>query len=222
MRTAKRIRLPILLLALLCAAAAHADSRYAVTLDTTPLVGQGQFTLDFQFLDGTGLADDLNNNAVALSSFAFGGGSALGAGIGIGGASGDPLSGVRLRDSSFFNAFLQDFRPGALLSFDVSVTNVFNPSAVPDLFTLAILDSAGLELPTAGDADEFLAISLEGGVAPVVTVAASRLGAPFQIGPPAIVPSVPEPSSGTLLLAGMALGSLRRRCLRAGRELACS
>lgn len=210
-----RFPLTIFLLELLCMVPAYAESTYTVTFDTTPLVGNGQFTLDFQFFDGTGLPGDLNNNAVALSNFSFGGGSALGGGIAVGGASGSLLTGVTLHDTSFLNEYLEDFQPGSLLKFDVSVTNVFDPSGIPDLFTMAILDSSGFELPTTGFANEFLAISLEGGTAPVVTTAGSAPGSEFQIAAPSVQPGqpvtpVPEPSSWVLLLTGTALTGVWR------------
>lgn len=181
-----RLRLAFLLLGLLCVVRAHAGSTFTVTVDTTPLVGIGPFTLDIQFIDGTGLPGDLNNNTITLGNFSFGGGSAVGGGTAVGGASGSLPAGITLHDTSFFNEYLQDFQPGTLLKFDVSVTNVFNPSGIPDLFTVAILDSSGIELPTTGFANEFVAISLEGGAAPVVTAAGSTPGSQFQIAVPSV------------------------------------
>src|SRR5262245_40027153 len=90
----RKFPLAILLLALMCLAPVYADSMYTVTLDTTPLIGSGNFKLDFQFFDGTGLAGDLNNNTITLSNFSFSGGSALGVGTVLGGASGSLNTGV--------------------------------------------------------------------------------------------------------------------------------
>jgi hypothetical protein len=203
-------KFPAIVLALVCLPLAHADMLYTVTFNTASLAGNGPFTLDFQFFDGTGIAGDLNNNSVTLTNFAFGGGTALGGGVALGGASGSLSSGVLLHDTVFFNDYSEDFTPGTLLKFDLAITNVFNPSGTPDLFTMAILDSQGFEIPTTGFADEFLAFSLEGGVGPVITTANSAPGAAFSISAPVVTanaPSaVPEPSSWILLLSAAALG----------------
>src|SRR5579859_8130563 len=89
-----------------------ASTMFAVTLDTSPLIGHpaGPFSLNFQFTDGQGTGDA--NNTVTLSSFAFGGGSAAGGPSLTGGASGSLGSGVVLTDSAFFNAFTEGFTPG--------------------------------------------------------------------------------------------------------------
>ena len=188
------------------ASAAKADV-YAVTLNTSPLVGNGSFMLDLQFLDGSGLPIDLNNNVVTLTGFTFGaGGGALGAGTATGGASGSLTAGVTLKDTAFFNEYIENFTPGPLLSFTLDTTNNLDPGGTPDLFTLAILDSSGNELPTTGPASEFLDVALTGGAAAKVTTYGSAPGSTFSLGAPVVVnqnPSpVPEPSTLTLLLAG--------------------
>ncbi len=211
----------ILVFALACLPPAHAGILYTVTLNTTALIGSAPFTLDFQFLDGTGLAGDLNDNTVSLTNFSFGGGTGLGGGSALGGASGSLSSGVLLHDTAFFNDYSEDFTPGTLLKFDVSITNVFNPSGIPDLFTLAILDNLGFEIPTTGFADEFFAFSLEGGSPPVVTTAGSAPGAEFSIEAPLVAAAgaVPEPSSLILLLSGVVVGMGVRRWRRDGSRL---
>src|SRR5579859_8205239 len=139
----------VLAFALWLAPFAEADILYTFTMNTTPLVGHGPFSLDFQFLDGSGSPSDLNNNTVKLTNFAFGaGGSPSGGGTGTGGASGSLASGVTLKDTGFFNEYFENFTPGTLLSFAIDTTNVADPGGTPDLFTLAILDSVGNELPT--------------------------------------------------------------------------
>lgn len=159
----KRNLLLQLPLAFALASAAKADI-YTVTLNTSPLTGNGPFKLDLQFLDGSGTPGDLNNNVVTLTSFAFGaGGSALGSGTATGGASGGLTAGVTLKDTVFFNEYIENFTPGSLLSFTLNTTNNADPGGTPDLFTLAILDSLGSELPTTGPAEEFLDIALTSG-----------------------------------------------------------
>jgi hypothetical protein len=200
---------PIALLALtfLVPPMAEADAVYAFSMNTSPLIGNGVFTLDFQFVDGTGLPADLNNNTVTLSNFAFGGGSPSGGGTATGGASGSLASGVVLTDAQFFNEYYENFTPGTTLAFTIDTTNVLNPSGTPDLFTVAILDSMGNELPTSGMADEFFDLTLIGGPSPQAAVFGSAPGSTFPLGPPAVQPqnTVPEPKTYCQLLAGLIL-----------------
>src|SRR5260370_28684447 len=103
---------------LLSASICRAGVVYDVSLNTSPLIGHaaGPFSLGFQLNDGSG-AGDANNTAI-LSAFQFGvGGSALGTPVLAGGATGSLASGVTITDSSFFNAFSQQFNPGSLLQF---------------------------------------------------------------------------------------------------------
>lgn len=121
---------------------------YAVTLNTSTLIGHpaGPFSLAFQLTDGSTLGDV--NNVVTLSSFAFSEGSAVGAGTTFGGTSGSISSGVSITDSSFLNFFIQQFNPGGQVSFTVSVTNNMDAGGMPDQFSFSILDRSGQELPT--------------------------------------------------------------------------
>jgi len=193
---------------------AQADITYTFSLDTTPLIGHGTFMVDLQFLDGSGLPGDLNNNTVKLTSFAFGGGSASGGGTAAGGASGSLASGVMLKDTAFFNEYLESFTPGTLLAFTIVTTNVLDGGGTPDLFTLAILDHNGIELPTNGSADEFLDVTLAGGANPQVETFGSAPGGAFSLAAPDVQPfspaAVPEPSTcAELLTAMLGVGVLR-------------
>ncbi len=185
-------------------------------MDTTALVGNGPFTLDLQFFDGSGAPGDLNNNTVTLTDFAFGSGSASGGGAATGGASGSLATGVTLQDLEFFNEYYEDFTPGNTLSFSIDTTNVADPGGTPDLFTVAILDSMGNELPTTGGSNEFLDVSLAGGVAPVIATYGSAPGSQYSLVAPVVLaqsqgPSpVPEPSAFGALLAGMVALSIAR------------
>lgn len=209
--------------ALCLTAIAKADTTYTFTMNTSPLAGNGQFSLDFQFLDSTGLPADLNNNTVKLTGFAFGaGGSASGGGSTTGGASGSLASGVTLTDAAFFNELVAGFTPGSQLSFNIDTTNVLDSSGTPDLFTVAILDSHGNELPTAGFASEFLDVTLAGGASPQVSAFGSAPGGTFSLAAPVVQPATtmpaPEPSALWLLVSAlMALGpaySARRGILQ--------
>jgi|SRR5215472_15331673 len=204
-------------LALSLASLAQADTAYTFTMNTGALVGNGPFTLDLQFLDGSGLPIDLNNNTVALTNFSFGaGGSASGGGTATGGASGSLGSGVVQKDTTFFNEYFEDFTPGTLLSFSIDTTNVLDPGGTPDLLTVAILDNLGNELPTTGPASEFLDLSLAGGTAPQVATFGSAPGSAYSLAAPVVqiqtAPSVPEPTSGwglLTLIAGLSAASYR-------------
>lgn len=208
--------IPLLALALWAAHSANADSVYTFTMDTTALVGNGPFTLDLQFFDGSGAPGDLNNNTVTLTDFAFGSGSPSGGGTATGGASGSLATGVTLQDMEFFNEYYEDFTPGNTLSFSIDTTNVADPGGTPDLFTVAILDNMGNELPTNGGADEFLDVSLAGGANPQVSAFDSAPGSEFALSAPIVElqsqnPStVPEPSAFGALLAGMVALSIAR------------
>jgi hypothetical protein len=200
--------IPVLALALWAVQPASADTVYTVTMDTSALVGNGPFTLDLQFLDGSGLPIDLNNNTVTLTNFAFGaGGSPSGGGTATGGASGSLASGVTLKDTAFFNEYFENFTPGALLSFTIDTTNGPDPGGTPDLFTLAILNSLGNELPATGPAGEFLDVSLVGGANPQVSTYGSAAGSAFSLAAPVVQSQspapVPEPSSYWELLTGI-------------------
>lgn len=73
---------------------ARADLVYTFSLNTAPLIGSGPFTLDLQFLDGSGSPSDLNNNTVSLTNFAFGaGGSPSGGGTAAEGCHWQPFIG---------------------------------------------------------------------------------------------------------------------------------
>jgi len=105
----------------LTAATAKADGdSFNVTVNTSAL--SGTQTIVFGITDGDGVAD----NNLALSGFAFGGGSAEGLANYIGtGISGDLSSPIDLDDSGFSALFYQQFDPGSLLSFSLDTTNIY-------------------------------------------------------------------------------------------------
>lgn len=209
----KKTNFGLLALALCLTPSGKADIIYTFSMNTAPLVGNGPFALDLQFLDGSGLPIDLNNNTVALTNFAFGaGGSPSGGGTATGGASGSLASGVTLKDTAFFNEYFENFTPGPLLSFTIDTTNVADPGGTPDLLTVAILDSMGNELPTTGPASEFVDVSLAGGANPQLSTFSSP---PFSLAAPTVQPAgpatVPEPSSQWELVSVLiGLGFVRR------------
>ncbi len=209
----KKANFGLLALAICLTPFGKADTVYNFSMNTTPLVGNGPFALDLQFLDGSGTGDA--NNTVTLTSFAFGGGGPSGGGTATGGASGSFALGVTLQDTSFFNEYFENFTPGTLLSFTIDTTNVPDSGGTPDLFTIALLDSSGNELPTTGPASEFVDLSLAGGANPQVSTFSSAPGSAFSLAAPTVQSGspapVPEPSSyWELLTALLALGFGRK------------
>jgi hypothetical protein len=184
---------------LLTGSPAEATPIFHVTINTLPLAGL-DVALDLQLIEG----DGVQNNAVTLSAFDFGSGGASGVPTLVGGAAGTVATAVTLSDTDFFNAFVQPFVAGAVLSFDLMFTTNSVPGAFfPDRFTLAILDANGAEIPTLGFADEFLGIDF------MPPFSIERYGTDpaetnIDIAPPLVQP-VPEPAGW--LLVGSALFS---------------
>jgi hypothetical protein len=215
--------------ALLSAPAARADFHYNVQMNTSSLIGHvaGPFSLDFQLIDGDGVA----NNTVTLTNFVFGGGSPSGAPTLSGGASGDLSSAVALTDTTFLNEFTQGFTPGNTLSFSLTTTNAFAGSGVPDAFSFAILDRTGAELPTASPSGAFLQSDFGGLGGPTVqTFASDPNTAPAGGGSALTIPAptvqivganaAPEPTPAALLGAtALPLLGLLRRTARQRRPL---
>lgn len=130
-------------------------------LNTSSIVGLGTFSLAFQLVDGSGTGDA--DNTVNLSNLNFSGGSASGAAMLFGGATGSVASGLSLTNSSpLFNAAVQGFVPGQQLTFDATFTNNAD-TPFSDLFLLSILDPGGNGIPTFDTAnDSFLTVTLNG------------------------------------------------------------
>jgi hypothetical protein len=196
-----------------------------VTVDTTSLATQlappAPFSLEFQFIDGDGTA----NNTATLSNFSFGpGGAAVGtptyncssgSGAACSGIGGDLSGTVTLSDSSdFFNEFIQAFTPSASapLSFLLDLTTNLEPGT-PDAFSLAIFDSSGTGIPTS-----FFDVFLQIDITSPLTIATypsdatqSPPGCPTCPGidiPAPVVRSAAIPEPGTLLLLAIGLTGL--------------
>jgi len=206
------IRITVLLLA----TAAVSFGGTVFTLNTTALESSaaGPFTLDFQFIDGSGFGD--GNNTVTLSDFDFGGGSVdttpafVTGGVNV---STGPL-GVTLTDSSFLNEVQFSLTPGSSLSFLFDSTS--NPdTGAPDTFTFAIDDGSGLEISTTNPSgfDSFVEVDLPSDSSGAsTTLSSSAPGASVTLSAPTSGPtsSVPEPSA-FLPLAAAALWAVRRK-----------
>lgn len=196
---------------LLFASAAFADS-ITVTLATASLMTKaaaGPYTLDFQFIDGSGLGD--SDNTVTLSNFLVTGGS-IGSPSSITGGvttKTSPFS-ITMTDSSFFNEAQVPYTPGATLSFEATYTTNADPVA-PDSFTFAILNGSGNEIPTNNPNfnDAFLEVDLPTTSASTSTTASSSSDG--TIPAPVVLPlglppvTTPEPASVLLILAAIPL-----------------
>ncbi|MCZ2151160.1 MAG: NF038129 family PEP-CTERM protein [Bryobacterales bacterium] len=207
--------IPLILFSLLLPPTLQADIIYSVSLNTTALPSGGTFYLDFQFFDGSGLPSDLNNNSVAISNLALGGGATTGTPAFTGGGAGDASAGFTLNDTQFFNEVLQAFHPGSFLTFQVALTTAIDPGGTPDQLSFAILDSTLLELPTNGVANELLSITLNG-TPPTVATYGTASGSPYSIAAPSVQQTdIPEPGGTGALLTAVLVGFLLAKRVRA-------
>jgi len=190
--------------------ACQADVTFQVQVNTAPLIGHpaAPFAINFQLNDGSGTND--GNNTATISGFTFGGGGPAGVPILTGGASGDLSSVVTLTDSTFFNDFVQDFTPGASLAFTVDLTTNTDAGPTPDLFSFAILDGSGFEIPTTSPIGGFVIVDITG-PNPTIQSYSSDATTPVPPGDPVDIPAptitvanttpIPEPSSALVFLA---------------------
>ncbi len=146
---------------------------YNVSLDTSSLIGNlsAPFYLDFQMTDGSG--DNYGNNTATVSDFQFGGGHAVGSATPTGDASGDVATGITLADTDFWNDIYQEFVPGSVLSFLVTLNNSLETGPAPDMFSFSILDSSIFPIWTKADdlSDSLLQITLNGEDPTILTFA---------------------------------------------------
>jgi hypothetical protein len=201
--------------------AANASIVAEILLDTSPLMSHaaGPFSLSFQLSDGSGMND--GNNTAMLNGFQFQTGGPAGSPMLFGGASGSLGAGVTLTDNDFFNAFVQQFTPGATLRFFLELsTNV--DAGVPDQFSFAILDSSGAEIPTKGlgevGSDALLLIDTDSAAPAIRTFGADELRFPAAGGDPIEMEApqvIPEPGSILLMSAGLGLLVTTNRFRRA-------
>lgn len=187
----------------LTAATARADGvSVNVTVNSSTL--SGTQTIVFGITDGDGVAD----NNLALSGFAFGGGSAEGSASYIGsGISGDLSSTIDMDDSGFSALFTQQFDAGAALSFTLTTTDNF-AGGTPDAFAMYICDAT---LSTCYSDDTgtgaMLVLNLAGGTltpSGFILNGASEQGLAAPVVTAATTTTVPEPTSLLLLPIGLA------------------
>jgi hypothetical protein len=199
----------VLLLALFSATRGQAQS-FTISLDTSSLAAMsGQtFTIDFQFIDGSIFGGDANNSAT-IDQFDFGGGGPIpGTESLSGGASGSLTSTVRIVDSDFFNEFTQDFVPGNLLQFRVTLTDNIGvgedptQGGTPDQFSFALLDNGAEISSDPSGALVGAGITPSGPVVTMSPPAAAYGPLPITVAP------TPEPSGAVALVGGIGAGWL--------------
>ena len=200
-------------LSLTCAPACHAILLFDVSLDTSPLIGEGPFFADFQLNDGSGSGD--TNNTASLRNIDLGGGSLGSIAISNGGATGSLTSTMMLTDSAFLNEFTQQFNAGFTLTFNVSLTTNVDRGPTPDAFSFAILDNMLAPLPTSGLGDALLLININSSNPSIETFGTTPEG-PFALSAPRVrnaATSIPDTGSsiGLLSLGLLGLGALRRK-----------
>lgn len=166
-------------------------------IDTSSLMGLGEFSFDAILIDGDGAP----NTTITIDALDLGGGSAVGGATLGGGASGSLGGGISLSDALFFTSFTQLFLPGSFLRFQLDVVTTASGVPAPDGFQFSILDAAGIPVATL-DPSGLDAVIL-GDLAAGATVLQSF---PLQ------TTAVPEPTS--LLLFGGGLAAVAARAWR--------
>jgi len=205
----------VLILLMSLSGFALADA-FDVFVPTSGLTAGGQFTLDFNLIDGSGPG----NTSVTISNFNFdsaGGGGAAGSASLFGSASGDASTGFSLSDTVFGEA-QQAFNPGQFLSFDIFTAAGVDAGGVPDVFTFAILE---LVTDPSGQTNSLVTLSFDAANPTLTTASATNFlvsdgNGGFTVGnkvngvSPAVTP-VPEPASLFLLGGGASLLLASRR-----------
>src|SRR3954469_23999432 len=156
MRTSVRTFAAVLSILLVTGLRAQAATAISFTLDTASLVSHpaGPFSLVFSLRDGSGIGD--GNNSVTVSQVDVGGGVLIGPPTLFGCATGSLAESVVLTDTSVLNFVVQQFTPGASLTFTI-VVPAFNEEEgeIPDGIAFAILDSSGTPVPTTAPAGDY-------------------------------------------------------------------
>jgi len=166
--------------------AAHANSEYDVTINTSTLIGTGA-TLTYDFIAGGGT----QSNSVAISNFSTDG-TLVPGGVNSGSVSGSLAGTAMLTTASFFNELQQGITLGSTISFQVDLTtNAPTGGSLPDTLSLFLLDpTASYSLtgtPDPSGSDSLVTVQVDGtdggglggysGSGPTVPVTVTAVGA---------------------------------------------
>jgi hypothetical protein len=189
---------------------------YHVTMDTSQLQGHtaGPFSLQFTFIDGSGLGD--SNGAVIVTNFNFGAGGDVEGASDDDNSGGDLTSFVTLTDDTPECDFSEQFDAGTNLTFDLYATLSLDAGLLSDEFQIAILDSESQRIPTLDTNDEDVLVRLTTsngfsitvetyGTDPAVNPVAS--GPPVSFGPLVLLDGTAPPGPPTLNITLNADGS---------------
>ena len=113
-----------------------------VTIDTSSLTGTPA-QLAFDLIDGDGVA---NNMATLVSFNRDGSPASLDPGLIVGDVMGNLPGPVAIKDTFFFNEYLQPLILGSFITFSVELTENYTGGLFPDQFSFFILDEFG-DLP---------------------------------------------------------------------------
>lgn len=159
LRSPRLLVCALLLVVAYCAAPQNVSAQ-SVGVNTSTMLMDGSFftagTTYYAAFQLTG--GGTNNNSAALSSFNFGGGSALPRAVGdqtdptftLGpnpldsngiGQAGATL-GLTITPADAFSLYSQMFTAGSSFSFNLALTNNFTPGNAPDAFTFQLYDAA--------------------------------------------------------------------------------
>jgi hypothetical protein len=117
--------------------------------------------------------------------------------------SGNLTSGVArtIAGGTFFNEFAQYFMPGAILTFQLSLTSNPQTSAIPDEFSFQLIDKTGTQISTTDPtgSNSLIVIDLIGSSLVPQVYSTTRDG--VTITPMLAGTTVPEPASAWLVIA---------------------
>jgi hypothetical protein len=182
---------------------------YTVSLSTDALNANSAsepFSLDFQFVDGSGTGDA--NNTITLKNFNFSSGGSLSSPASLSGGASQSGGTFTITDSSSFNEVLTPFTagtsPNSTLSFQLTTTNHAETGAgsSPDELTFYVLDSNDNDVPTSdAAASSLVTIDLGAPGGPSIT---TFNGTTPYAGLDVSVTETPEPSSVATFMLGLA------------------